>query len=180
MVGSQLQVETNVDLGAALFVFNGHVTPALAADAADMELKYGYVENTTRVLVWSQDAHAISSGSVLNVEGGRLISIETADINGNMIAKVEHKLIPLEFSLSQNYPNPFNPATNWSLALPIASDWNVSIYNVSGQKVAEFSGYSEAGTVNITWDATGVASGMYFYQAKAGSFTETKKMLLLK
>ena len=180
MVGSKLQVETNVELGAALFVFNGHITPTLAADAAGMELKYGYSENTTRILVWSQSATAISSGSILNVSGGRLVSIETADIDGNTVAKVEYKLIPIEYSLSQNYPNPFNPATNVALALPVASDWNVSIYNVSGQKVAEFSGYSEAGMVNITWDATNVASGMYFYQAKAGSFTETKKMLLLK
>jgi hypothetical protein len=88
--------------------------------------------------------------------------------------------LPTEFALEQNFPNPFNPATNIELALPRASKWNISIYNVVGQRVEEFSGYSEAGTVKVNWDASSYSSGMYFYKATAGDFSDTKKMMLLK
>lgn len=180
MIGNDVVVETNVDLGAALFVFNGQVIPTLAADAVQMELLYGYEGNTTRALVWSRDAQAIGNGTVLTVNGGSLASVETADINGNVMGNVTAKLVPTAYALSQNHPNPFNPTTTFELALPSASNWNIAIFNVSGQKVAEFTGYSEAGLVTVNWDATDMASGMYFYQASAGNFTDTRKMLLLK
>ena len=66
------------------------------------------------------------------------------------------------------------------LSLPTACEWNLAIYNVSGRKVAEFSGYSHAGIVKVDWDAGDNASGVYFYKVEAGSFSATKKMMLLK
>jgi len=88
--------------------------------------------------------------------------------------------IPTVFALSQNYPNPFNPTTTIELALPVASDYLLDIYNVVGQKIKSFSGYSEAGIVTINWNASDAASGVYFYKVKAGDFTATKKMMLVK
>jgi len=82
--------------------------------------------------------------------------------------------------LNQNYPNPFNPTTTIELALPAASDWTLTIYNVSGQVVADYNGHNEAGIVTVNWDASNLASGLYFYKATAGSFSATKKMVLLK
>ena len=99
----------------------------------------------------------------------------------NIMFKQEQKVvIPSDYSLSQNYPNPFNPVTTIELALPTASDWTIAIFNVSGQKVAEYSGHSEAGIVTVNWDASNLASGLYFYKANAGNFSATKKMVLLK
>ncbi|HHI03037.1 MAG TPA: T9SS type A sorting domain-containing protein [candidate division Zixibacteria bacterium] len=89
-------------------------------------------------------------------------------------------VLPTEFSLGQNYPNPFNPSTSIDLALPVASNYVLNIYNIAGQKVETFSGYSEAGIVNIIWDAADAASGVYFYKVNAGSFEATKKMVLIK
>ncbi|RME25889.1 MAG: T9SS C-terminal target domain-containing protein, partial [Candidatus Zixiibacteriota bacterium] len=89
-------------------------------------------------------------------------------------------MLPTSFSLSQNYPNPFNPTTTIQLALPTASNYRLTIYNIAGQVVDEFSGYSEAGFVTIDWDASRLASGIYLYRVVAGSFTDTKKMVLLK
>jgi len=89
-------------------------------------------------------------------------------------------VLPTEFSLGQNYPNPFNPSTSIELALPVASNYVLDIYNIAGQKVETFSGYSEAGIVNIIWDAADAASGVYFYKVNAGSFEATKKMVLIK
>lgn len=182
MAGNELKVETNVDMGAALFVFDGQIDPILATDAAHMELVYGHDGNTTRALVYSLDAgRAITNGNILvDISGATLVSVEAAEYNGTTIANTTAKLIPTEFALRQNYPNPFNPSTGIELALPQASDWNIGIFNVAGQKVAEFSGFSEAGTVKVNWNADNMASGMYFYRATAGDFTDAKKMLLIK
>jgi hypothetical protein len=99
--------------------------------------------------------------------------------NGKPETDVDGQL-PRVFSLDQNYPNPFNPVTRINLNLPVASEWNITIYNLSGQVVKEFNGQSPAGQVSVTWDAGQFASGVYFYKAVAGDFVATRKMILLK
>ena len=90
-------------------------------------------------------------------------------------------LIPDEFSLYQNRPNPFNPITEISFSLPVASQVNLDVYNIAGQRVASIAdGQYEAGNHSATWDASEQASGVYFYRMKAGEFVETRKMMLLK
>lgn len=89
--------------------------------------------------------------------------------------------IPMEFSLSQNYPNPFNPTTEIRFALPRAVHVTLTIYNLMGQEVATLvSGHHPAGRYTTTWDAIGFASGVYVYQLRTGTDSETRKMLLLK
>ena len=66
------------------------------------------------------------------------------------------------------------------LSLPVASDYSLTIYNVTGQVVETFSGSGEAGYQTIEWDASDNASGVYFYKLTTGKFTDTKKMVLLK
>jgi hypothetical protein len=171
---------TGTDVGAALFVFDGEITPTLTDAANHMTIRHGYMNGQTRVLVYNMDGSVLSAGDVLNIEGEtNLISVEAADQLGTPL-DVAMKVIPTDYALMQNYPNPFNPETVIGLALPVASNWNISIYNVSGQLVKEFAGFSEAGTVQVTWDATNVASGMYFYKATTDQFSATKKMVLLK
>ena len=88
-------------------------------------------------------------------------------------------IIPAEFAVV-NYPNPFNPVTSISMSLPTATGWSVTIYNIAGQRIREFSGYSNAGIVTIDWDASRIASGIYFYKVVAGENVKTAKMLLMK
>jgi hypothetical protein len=180
--GPSVTVETNVALGAVAFVFNGQVTPTLGPDAEHMELISYFDGSETRALMYSLSPNAaVGSGEILNVSGqGTLASVETAEFLGARIVNLETNILPTDYKLSQNYPNPFNPQTNIDLALPVASQWSLSIYNVAGQRVADFSGYSEAGIVTVSWDATGMSTGMYFYKAVAGNFADTKKMVLLK
>ena len=83
------------------------------------------------------------------------------------------------------HPNPFNPTTTIELALPVASEYNVAIYNIAGQLIRTYSGYSSAGVVKVEWDGrdgrgNGVSSGVYFYRLSTGRQTLTKKMILLK
>lgn len=89
-------------------------------------------------------------------------------------------LLPDEFFLGYNHPNPFNPVTIINAFLPVASDYSMTVYNIAGQKVTEFNGFSEAGNVTFEWDGSVHASGVYFYRFAAGEFVDTKKMMLLK
>lgn len=92
----------------------------------------------------------------------------------------EDGLTPRSFSLSQNYPNPFNARTNISFVIYRAADVTVGIYNIAGQLVDDLSGHFEAGKNMVTWDASHVASGVYFYRIEYDNNAETKKMVLLK
>jgi hypothetical protein len=89
--------------------------------------------------------------------------------------------IPFEFALLSNYPNPFNASTVISYELPTSSHVRLELYNISGQKIATLvNGSQEAGYKSVTWDASEVSSGVYFYKLSAGDFTEIKTMTLLR
>ena len=88
---------------------------------------------------------------------------------------------PKTFKLGQNYPNPFNPSTIINYELPITNDVDLSIYNLLGQKVATLvNKRQQAGSHQVEWDASGFASGIYYYRIEAGEFVEVKKMILLR
>lgn len=90
-------------------------------------------------------------------------------------------LIPGTFSLAQNYPNPFNPTTNIRYSLAEKSHVELSVYNVLGQKIANLVSTDQvAGEYSAPWDASRVASGVYFYRLETEKFTATKKMMLVK
>jgi len=90
-------------------------------------------------------------------------------------------LTPDSYNLAQNYPNPFNPSTKISWQSPIGSHQILKIYDVLGNEVATLvNEYREAGRYEITFDASNLSSGIYFYRLQAGSFVETKKMILIK
>jgi len=88
---------------------------------------------------------------------------------------------PAAFSVAQNSPNPFNPTTTISLNLVVSGTVSVEIFNIAGQKVATIADrYMSAGSHSVIWDASGFSAGVYFYTVKAGSFSKTMKMTLLK
>ena len=90
-------------------------------------------------------------------------------------------VIPVKFDLKQNYPNPFNPRTMISYQLPMTNEVELSIYNLLGQKVITLvSERQKAGHHQVEWNASGFASGVYYYQLVAGEFREVKKMILLR
>ncbi len=89
--------------------------------------------------------------------------------------------LPSEFSLYQNYPNPFNPVTTIHYSLPKASHVLLAVYNVLGQVVATLVNETEqAGYKSVTFNGNNLASGLYFYRLQAGTYTATKKLVLLK
>jgi hypothetical protein len=89
--------------------------------------------------------------------------------------------VPKTFMLNQNYPNPFNPKTVIEFSLPKGEFVEIELYDVLGKKVATLlSEPKQPGKYQLTVDGTNLASGVYFYKMTAGSFNDTKKMLLIK
>jgi serine protease len=88
---------------------------------------------------------------------------------------------PFSYQLNQNYPNPFNPETNIEFAIAKAGIVELTIYNALGEEMETLINNNlPAGKYNLNWNAGRYASGIYFYQLRAGSFIQRRKMLLLK
>ncbi len=101
-----------------------------------------------------------------------LIQLSTRDIVGER---------PTDFKLDQNYPNPFNPSTIINYQLPIASDVKLVIYDMLGRELQTLVNTRQAaGRYQAQFNAASLSSGVYFYRLSAGTFIETKKMMLVK
>jgi hypothetical protein len=99
---------------------------------------------------------------------------------GGELLKKENQL-PDHFALEQNYPNPFNPTTEIRYQTSEVSHVTLKVYNVLGELVATLvDELQEAGYKSIEWNASRMPSGMYYYKIQAGTFSEVKKMLLVK
>ncbi len=94
---------------------------------------------------------------------------------------VSEGAVPVSFELGQNFPNPFNPTTEISFSLENNAQATLSVFNLTGQKVATLvDGNLAAGSHQVTFDASGLSSGLYFYTLSANGISETRKMLLSK
>ncbi len=99
----------------------------------------------------------------------------TVGING------DPDIIPDGYSLSQNFPNPFNPVTNIKFYLPLDGNVSFKVYDIFGKEVENYSGgFMRKGSYNVQFNGENLASGIYFYSLKAGSYFDRKKMILIK
>jgi aminopeptidase N len=90
-------------------------------------------------------------------------------------------MTPVEYSLHQNFPNPFNPSTVITYQLPVNNYVTLKVYDLLGREVAVLvNERKDAGRYAVQWDASAKASGIYFYTLQAGTFRETKRMMLVK
>ena len=106
-----------------------------------------------------------------------------ADYVGAVTTRVveTRSLVPAQYALNQNFPNPFNPSTTIRYSVPTAGKVLMKVYNILGQEVTTLvNTHQSAGTYNVTFDASRLASGIYFYRISSGNFTQVKKMVLLK
>ncbi len=136
----------------------------------------------------SAEAHSYSFVDHHATSGTYYYRLKQVDFDGTYAYSntVEVDFVPTEFSLGQNYPNPFNPTTKIKFALPVAAKVSVKVYNVVGQQVAELiNGQFELGLHEVSFNASQLSSGVYFYTIEAAgvdgqSFGTTKKMMLMK
>ena len=88
---------------------------------------------------------------------------------------------PEKFMLSNNYPNPFNPSTNIKFQIPQQGHVTITVFNLLGQRVATLINKDmNTGTYTVSFEGSGLASGVYIYQMKSGTYIESKKFVLLK
>ena len=88
---------------------------------------------------------------------------------------------PSKFNLDQNYPNPFNPSTAISYQLSAFGHVTLKVYDVLGNEIKTLvNEYKPAGKYTINFDASKLASGVYFYRLQAGNYIDVKKLMLLK
>ncbi len=129
----------------------------------DNKDEYLFVNYRTNFDLFSDDAY------VWMIQSDALVGVEDEDV------------LPENYSLSNNYPNPFNPATKISFSLPENQFVQLKVFDVLGNEVATLvENNMNRGVHNITFDATDIASGIYFYSITAGDFSQTKKMILMK
>ena len=89
--------------------------------------------------------------------------------------------IATRFELGQNYPNPFNPTTHIRFNIPETASTKLTIFNVMGEEVATLvNGVMQAGGHTVSWNASSMPTGVYFYQLESANFSQTKKLLLVK
>ena len=185
--GSTISYLSPVNLGATFLIFDieGEIgTPSLGDGAVNMDLKYQVNGDRLNVLIYNIGTEEIEAGenTLLTVPGNsHLLAAEAASYDGFPL-KSEIRDKVFSFSVI-NYPNPFSTSTTIALSLPTASEYVISIWDVDGDFVIEYSGYAEAGVLNIVWDGTDsdgdpVPNGVYFYKVTVGDQTVTRWMVL--
>jgi hypothetical protein len=126
----------------------------------------------------SHKASALNEIELVSGVGGTAI---VNRVGGQATQTVTLGSVPTKFALHQNYPNPFNPVTVIRYELPEASAVKVQVFDVLGRVVATVvNEQRDAGIYEVPFNASGLSSGTYFYRLQAGTFVETKKMMLVK
>lgn len=112
----------------------------------------------------------------------KLVPRKNDDLVGYQPTGIEtENNLPEQYSLNQNYPNPFNPATTISFSLPKAGNITLKIFNVLGQEVKTLiNQYQNAGNYKVSFDASSLTSGIYFYSLSTDNFLQVRKMMLIK
>jgi len=134
-----------------------------------------YFEDTLKFVFTFTDGNVYSFSKLISING-----------EGHMSGVGEDGLVPNEFILYQNYPNPFNPSTVISWQSPVSSWQTLKIFDILGNEVATLvDEYKPAGNYDVEFNVAheslrAITSGVYFYRLQAGSFIETKKMILLR
>jgi hypothetical protein len=114
----------------------------------------------------------------VDINGNEYVNPELVEVTPSFLSDA---IVIDEYKLHQNYPNPFNPSTTLVYDVKDQGMVTLKVYNVMGQEVAELVNQSrENGRYAVSFDATGLSSGIYFYTVKVNNFTDTKKMLLVQ
>jgi uncharacterized repeat protein (TIGR02543 family) len=129
---------------------------------------------------WSGAATGTTNPVTIAMAGNKTLTAQFGNVNISS-HEIQFEEIPTEFALQQNYPNPFNPTTTIRYAIPTDSHVTLLVFNALGQEISELvNNEKSAGFYDVTFDAAGLASGVYFYRIQAGNFVQTRKLMVVK
>ena len=180
-------------------IVSGSVVQVVWADSRDLNYEIYYKRSTDGGVNWGADTRLTDapdisvnssvtvSGSVVHVvwkdlRDGNWEIYYKRDPTGNVTGIKNIDLeIPKEFSLSQNYPNPFNPSTKIKFSLPSSQFVTLKVYDVLGREIAGLiNELREVGNYEVQFNPDNLVSGIYYYRFQAGTYSETKKLVLLR
>ena len=151
------------------YVFISSNTHLYALDPDDLSVKWDYLIGGKITIADNNLLLSASNGVIYCFEYDPTTLVEEKDHS------------PDKFQLMQNYPNPFNSQTTISYSLPVRSDVSIRLYDILGKEAALlYEGEKDEGTYELHFSADNLPSGIYFYRLRAGNFTITKKLILLK
>ncbi|HHE55215.1 MAG TPA: T9SS type A sorting domain-containing protein [Caldithrix abyssi] len=152
------------------------ITGALAQDSPTLHFGLGSAFNIDTLIVeWPVSGQVDVYTDLPANDTYNLMETEPSALNEN------NKLEPENYSLGQNYPNPFNPETNIPFVLPRAEHVTIELFDLKGEKISTiYSGQRLAGKNVVRFRPKGLSSGVYFYTLKAGTFKQTRKLMILK
>lgn len=185
-----VMINSETSVGGAVVTIN-HTGIELGEPFVEgMDLNYSDNGDVMTVVVYNMEAIPFAAGSnvlfTVPVLGEGELTFGDVSISDNRGALLDARSelsapIPTEFTVSQNFPNPFNANTRINFTVPADANVNIAVYNVAGQLVENMDlGNVNAGYKTVVWDASDVASGVYFYKVNVGDQSETMKMTLLK
>jgi len=137
-----------------------------------------YDQNKLKIIAYVQD-YTMQTDSIYIVSQGAVSDF--LQLPPPVVIQEEDNGELTDFRLEQNYPNPFNPITNIEFSIPNSEFVTLKIYNQLGQEISNLvSEELSPGNYKYTWDASGFASGVYLCMIEAGSFIQTRKLILMK
>jgi len=204
--GNILSTFPNYDceLGKADSVWHYENDTLVVTKRIPAQKKYGYLAGTSMATPFVTGAASLmlAANPSLKPKDIRRILMETADVimttngpvpilnpaeavrtakNGGIILAIAEQPIAKDFTLNQNYPNPFNPATTINYSLPQSSFVTLKVYDILGREVASLVNEQKlAGSYQLDFNGSQLASGTYIYRLSAGNFVQVKKMILMK
>jgi len=175
----EIKWETATEVNTAMF----EVERSLVTDKPDEEQTWVTIGNV-KASGTSNSPKEYGIKDELSRSGKYAYRLKIVDMDGNFeysnIVEVTANIV-LKYELSQNYPNPFNPTTTIKFSIKNSGKVKLAVYNALGQQVALLLNQEmEAGKYKVKFNASNLASGVYFYRIQSGKFTAVKKMLLLK
>ena len=185
---TNIHTENMVDAYGTMTLPGGATYPALRVKTDQTEniqtkdgssysrhITYLFLSNSgTQVSVEATDTTSPNSG-VIPVGSVTYITVGTTDV------REVNNTVPDNFNLEQNYPNPFNPTTQINYSLPSSEKVVLKVYDELGREAATLVNQEQSpGNYTVNFDASGLASGVYFYRLQAGSYVQMKKMILMR
>lgn len=177
-----VSINSDSEVGGVLVKIQGEISDI---QANNMDIRTYSADGVTSVVIFSLTGNRVPAGrqTLFTFQGeGTIVEASAADAYGRLLDATARQEAPLPtaFVVKPNYPNPFNAKTLINFDLPTESDVTINIYNITGQVVKSVNEHFMPGYISYPWDASDVASGVYFAKVAFGGDTQTVKMTLLK